>query len=131
LRDASAPKKSLAFTISSPNWPRRSFTAASARPELRTSARSAGSCSSSTRSTSSPEATKPGRLPSASFRSSPRPSLIALASSRTQPWKARRVGSSKVETISSICTASCSAERGNISPSPSSGALSLPGVIST
>ena len=74
LREASAPMKLFAFTISSRSWPRRSFTAASERPLLRISARRAGSSSSSTRSTSSPLATNPGRLPSASFRSSPRPS---------------------------------------------------------
>ena len=80
--------KLFAFTISSRSCPRRSFTAASARPLLRIRARSAGSSSSSTRSTSSPLATKPGRLPSASFRSSPRPSRIARASSCIQPWNA-------------------------------------------
>ena len=131
LRDASAPKKSLALTISSRSWPRRSFTAFSARPELRTRRRSEGSWESSISSTSSPVATNRGRLPIASLRSSPRPLSIAVASSRIQPWKFLRVSLSKSEMISSISTASVTAVAGSRSPSSRIGPDPVPGVSST
>jgi hypothetical protein len=102
LREASAPKKSLALTTSSRSCPRRSVTAARVRPELRTNLCSAGSSASRTSSTSLPLATNSGRVPSASLRCSPLPFSMAFASSRTQPWKAARVGLSKMRTISSI-----------------------------
>jgi hypothetical protein len=129
-REATASKNWFAFPIRSRRLPRRSVSAFSVMPVFFTSRLRAGSWSSRILRTFEPAAAKSSRLPIALLRSSPRPSRIAIAISRIQPWKFLRVSSSNSEMISSSSTDSTTASDLMNSPSSSFGPSRVPGVSS-